>query len=266
MSAPPLVEREDRLAPGGVPHLSFSRINKYLHCPEQYHLYYIENLRPKSAAANLVFGQVLHQSLAALFRDKDDPLANFERSWAEARDFDLQYSLRDSWQALHDKGRALLEKFLREEVKRIGTIYAAEQRFELNITTLRMPLIGFIDLLAEVDSLRMVVDFKTSGSSYEDYEVILSDQLTAYQLAEPEAQATALCVFVKTKEPRIEWHVSARSGRRLTEFLAKTEYLAQQIAAGRFYKRPGKWCAWCDYLPVCTGDKRIAEETLLQIQ
>jgi putative RecB family exonuclease len=266
MSTPAFVEREDRLAASKTPHLSFSRLNKYLHCPEQYRLYYVENLRPSHAAANLVFGQVLHQALAALFRDRADPLLAFERTWAEAHDFDLQYSLRESWQTLHDKGRVLLEKFLSEEVRRIGSVTSAEKPFEIKITSLGWPFIGVIDLVAEVDGLHTVVDFKTSGSSYEDYEVILSDQLTAYQLAVPDAQATALCVFVKTKEPRIEWHLSVRTGKRLTEFLDKAEYLASQIQAARFYKRPGKWCAWCDYLPVCTGDKRTAEETLIQIQ
>src|SRR5437764_13086347 len=33
-----------------------------------------------------------------------------------------------------------------------------------------------------------VIDFKTSGSSYADHEAKLSDQLTAYQIAEPEAE------------------------------------------------------------------------------
>jgi hypothetical protein len=75
-----------------------------------------------------------------------------------------------------------------------------------------------------------------------------------------------LRVRFKTKEPQIEWHLSKREGAQLVEFLAKTEYVAGEIAAARFYKRPGKWCDWCDYLPVCTGEKRKAEETLIRIQ
>lgn len=122
-----------------------------------------------------------------------------------------------------------------------------------------------IDLLADMDGKKTVVDFKTSGSAYENHEVILSDQLTAYQLAEPEAEQTALCVLIKTKEPQIEWHVARRNGAQLIEFLAKAEILAHQIATGLFYKRPGKWCSWCDYLSVCTGDAERAKETLVQI-
>ena len=52
--------------PEKTPHLSHSRINRYLQCPEQYRLYYIENLRPRFPSAGLVFGQLVHQALAAL--------------------------------------------------------------------------------------------------------------------------------------------------------------------------------------------------------
>ncbi len=79
------------------------------------------------------------------------------------------------------------------------------------MTALDAPFIGTIDLVAEVKDRPTVVDFKTAGSDYEDHEAALSDQLTAYALAAPEARQVALCVLVKTKEPRIEWHFAKRS-------------------------------------------------------
>jgi hypothetical protein len=89
--------------------------------------------------------------------------------------------------------------------------------------------------------------------------------LTAYHLAEPETEQAALCVLIKTKEPQIEWHLAKRNGEQLIEFLAKTEYVAREITTGRYYKRPGKWCAWCDFLPVCARDTKRAEQMLLKI-
>lgn len=178
---------------------------------------------------------------------------------------DLAYNSRESWEKLNGCGPALLGKFIREEVDRITNVRGCEQTFELAITNLDLPFVGVIDLVADVDEVLTVVDFKTSGSAYEEHEVILSDQLIAYQLAEPQAAQTAYCVFVKTKEPRIEWHRSRRSGPQLTEFLAKVEHIGREIAAGRFYKRTGKWCSWCDYLPVCTGDFTTARDALVQI-
>jgi len=49
------------------------------------------------------------------------------------------------------------------------------------------------------------------------------------------------------------------------EYLEKTELVAEQIEQGKFYKRPGKWCRQCEFLPVCTGNEREARETLVKL-
>ena len=266
MIAPALDERDDVAAPPHTPFLSHSRLSRYLHCPEQYRLYYVENLRLRVPAANLAFGQLLHRALAACFERGHDPVEVFGELWTDVRQVDLDYGIRDSWQGLHDAGQYLLEKFMREEAPRISRPEAVEKKFELQITNLDLPFIGIIDLVARLDDDRSVIDFKTSGSAYQPHEVALSDQLTAYQLAEPAAAQGALCVFVKTKMPQIEWHKTQRTGAQLTEYLAKAQLIAREIGAGHFYKRPGKWCAWCDYRPVCMGDDETARETLIQIR
>jgi CRISPR/Cas system-associated exonuclease Cas4 (RecB family) len=266
MSAPVLEERDDLAAPPHTPFLSHSRLSRYLHCPEQYRLYYLENLRLRVPAANLVFGQVIHQALAALFGRRDDPVEVFGRAWTELRQTDLDYGARDSWQGLHDAGRYLLERFMTEQAPRISRPEAVEKKFELQISDLDLPFVGVIDLVARLDEDRSVIDFKTSGSAYQPHEVVLSDQLTAYRLAEPAVAQGALCVFVKSKVPRIEWHKTQRTAAQLTEYVAKAQLIARQITAGHFYKRPGKWCAWCDYRPVCVGDEQAARETLIQIR
>ena len=248
-----------------TPHLSHSRINRYLQCPEQYRLYYLENLRLRCPSASLAFGQVVHQALAHLFQTGGDPVAVFLESWSEAKQTELTYSTRDSWEKLHDVGQALLEKFVEEELSRIGDVTAAEKEFTLDITSLELPFVGFIDLIADLDGKHTVVDFKTSASAYGEHEVHMSDQLTAYQLAEPEAEQSALCVLIKTKTPKIEWHPTTRTADQVMEYLAKAELVAHEITAGHFFKRPGIWCAWCDYLPVCLGDQQKIEETLIQI-
>src|SRR5438094_6929034 len=108
---PAMLNEREELA-NAAPHLSFSRINKYLHCPEQYRLYYIENLRPKFASASLVFGHIMHQGLASLFRDCGDPLRFFVDNWKDAAGFDLHYSQKESWDKLNAAGQSLLERFL----------------------------------------------------------------------------------------------------------------------------------------------------------
>jgi CRISPR/Cas system-associated exonuclease Cas4 (RecB family) len=266
MTATSLIrDRDEILDREPTPHLSYSRINRYLTCPEQYRLYYLENLRPRIESAGLLFGALVHISLAELFRSGVDPAQTFRREWHNLKNIELHYNNRESWESLNGKGEKLLERFVLEELRRIQKVLGIEKRFELVITSLPLPFIGIVDLIGLVDGQTTIVDFKTAASAYEDHEVALSDQLTAYWLADPQVKKVALCVFVKTKEPRIEWHFAERDGGRLAEYLAKVRLVAGDIAAGKFYKRPGKHCGYCDFLAVCLGDKKKAQETLVKI-
>ena len=42
----------------------------------------------------------------------------------------------------------------------------------------------------------------------------------------------------------------ARPSRDRSEYLEKVELVAEQIEQGNFYKRPGKWCRQCEFLPL----------------
>ena len=248
-----------------APNLSYSRVNRYLTCPEQYRLYYLERLRPKVESAGLVFGARIHLALADLFRSGVDPVDTFQKDWESLKDVELHYNKLESWEKLKETGVRLLEQFLKAEAPKIRQIESVEKKFELRVTLLELPFVGVADLVAQVVGLKTVVDFKTSNSDYDDHEVVLSDQLTAYWLADPEAQKVALCVLIKTKEPKIEWHFAERDAGRLAEYLAKVQIVSGDIAAGKFYKRPGKWCSYCDFLPVCLGDEKKVQETLVRI-
>src|SRR5262245_9460367 len=127
-----LIKEKDELAlPGKTPHLSHSQINRYLLCPEQYRFYYIENLRLKFPSANLVFGQVVHRALADLFNKKSDPIDFFLRTWSELKEVKLTYGKKQTWEKLQASGQGLLQKFLKEELCRIGQVRAVEKKFEL---------------------------------------------------------------------------------------------------------------------------------------
>jgi len=264
MSGTKVRERTDRPT-FPSPHLSHAQIAKYLHCPESYRLYYVERLRSRVPAANLVFGQVVHQALAEFFRNGVDPRWYFTEEWKEMRELGLRFGPRESWEKLDQVGDALLAKFIEEETPRIGRVRAVEAPFEVDLSNLDTPFVGVIDLVADFDGKRTVIDFKTSGSAIEAHEAQLSDQLTAYQLAEPEAEQAALCILVKTKEPKIEWHVMTRTADQFRDYLGKVGLVAGEITAGRFYKRSGKWCSWCEFLPVCLGDSARTDETLVKV-
>jgi RecB family exonuclease len=258
-------EREEALDEDRTPHLSHSRVNRYLTCPAQYRFYYLENLRPKVQGSGLVFGAVMHIALADLFKNGADPVSAFLSQWEEVNGVELRYKERESWDTLREKGKKLTEQFLAKELPRLRAVREVEKQFDLIIASLPLPFVGIMDLVAEVDGAIAVIDFKTAASAYDDHEVTLSDQLTAYSLAEPDATKVAFCVFVKTKEPRIQWHFAERTPEDRSEYVEKARIVSSDILAGKFYKRPGKHCAYCDFLPVCMGDRKKAQEALVRI-
>jgi CRISPR/Cas system-associated exonuclease Cas4 (RecB family) len=259
-------EREEQLDAEATPHLfSYTRMQRYLTCPEQYRLYYVEKLRARLESASLVFGALVHLALAEFFRHGVDPVSTFKQEWAALQEIGLRYSRKDSWQGLLEKGERLLEKFVHEEAPKIGKVISVETVFELGLSNLDLPFIGIIDLIAEMKGKRTLVEFKTAVSDFEDHEVALLDQLTVYQVAQPDVEQVAVCVFIKAKKPRIEWHVTKRTPEQVMEFLEKAELVAEQIKKRIFYKRPGKWCRQCEFLPVCLGDRKKAQETLVRI-
>ncbi len=261
-----LEEKDDRIVKEHTPYLSFSRINRYLTCPESYRLYYVEQLRLKIPKAALVFGSLVHLALAHLFNKKAEPVKFFNEVWDGLKQVELTYGKKDSWEKLRASGEGLLQKFVTEELPRIRSVKAVEKPFKLEISSLELPLVGVIDLVAEIDDRDKVVDFKTADKTYGPADVVLSDQLTTYQLTEPQVEDLALCVLVKTTEPKIEWYPTKRDSARLMEFLHKAGYVSREIKAGEFYKRTGIHCSWCDFLPMCLGDKKKAEETLVKVR
>src|SRR3989441_6726434 len=112
MAPPSIKETEDLLDQRPTAHLSHSRINRYLTCPEQYRLYYVEKLRPRIDSAGLVFGALVHVAIADLFRTGEDPVEHFRRDWQNLKEVQLRYKKRESWDDLNLKGEKLLRKFL----------------------------------------------------------------------------------------------------------------------------------------------------------
>ncbi len=118
---------ETALERTSTPHLSFSRVNRYLTCPEQYRLYYIENHRPKVESANLAFGALVRVALAEFFR-KADPIEGFLNEWAVLKDVPLDYGKRESWESLREKGEKLLRRFLFTEAPKRSWRSSASSR------------------------------------------------------------------------------------------------------------------------------------------
>src|SRR5713226_6383998 len=120
-------DRNNPLDAEATPHLSYSRLQKYLTCPEQYRLHYIERFRPKVESASLVFGSVMHSALAEFFRHGNDPGTVFLGEWDLLKSVSLRFSRKESWQRLRDIGQGLLDKFIQGEVQKITRVFSVEQ-------------------------------------------------------------------------------------------------------------------------------------------
>jgi putative RecB family exonuclease len=265
MMSTALRDSEERSQAEAAPHLSYSSLQKYLTCPEQYRLHYVMKLRPKFESAGLVFGSVMHLALADYFRRKADLIGTFLQDWDGLKSVPLRFSRRESWEKLRDIGQKLLAKFASEEARKIGRVFSVEASHTLGVSNLSLPFVGVTDLVAEMDGKRTLIDFKTAATDFDDSEVALLDQVTAYTMAEPEIEQIAICVLVKTKEPQIRWHKTSRTPAQLVEYLAKAEVVASQIERQVFYKRVGMWCRQCDFVPVCAGNRKEADAKLAQI-
>jgi PD-(D/E)XK nuclease superfamily len=175
---------------GLLPHLSHSRMQKYITCPEQYRLHYLEGFRPRHEAGARVFGAVMHLALAEYFRKERDPLATFRAEWNACREFELRYSQRESWEKLSQIGEALLQKFLAQEAQKFEQVLAVEAEFHIGASNIAAPLVGTLDLLAVLQGKKTLVDFKTGANDWGEHDVLLSDQLIAYRLASRKLSGT----------------------------------------------------------------------------
>src|SRR5947208_10236147 len=146
MAPPSIKDTEDLLDQQPTAHLSYSRINRYLTCPEQYRRYYVEKLRPRIDSAGLVFGALIHVAIADLFRTGEDPVEHFRRDWQNLKQIQLRYKKRESWDDFNTKGENLLKKFLAEEAPKIRQAFSVERKFELQVTALDARFVGIIDL------------------------------------------------------------------------------------------------------------------------
>jgi hypothetical protein len=96
----------------GIVTYSYTQLAQYLACPLRYRYRYMDGWQEKETRANLLFGRVFEQALAAYFRRGDS--AQFQE-WAVYRNAPLEYSHGDSWDHTLQQGIQLLERFAQDD-------------------------------------------------------------------------------------------------------------------------------------------------------
>ena len=264
--------------------LRATTVLRYDDCPRSYWYQYVQGIQPAAASANLVFGTAVHNACTGWLKAQAegrafDPVTAFLDAWEQTTATrTVAYTSKLGPDDLQAMGEALVRQFpaawtATGLVPLIGPDGQPliETRFETDLGP-DLILSGSPDVVAmDAEGNIVIPDLKTASQSATEGFTSVADQLTSYQVL-LEAHAEALGIervhalgfleFLKRKPngrtgPTIQPLVlaPARSAEALAEFRQKLLWLAEDLARGRFPKRPRMaWnspCSFCDFAGLC---------------
>lgn len=242
--------------------LSASAINSYERCPMQYMFGHIWNIRG-GPHAQMTFGNVMHTTIKEFVGEMrkrkkvtiEEVLAIYDREWSSAG-FPDDYQEREYRKA----GREQLEAFHRSYSAAPADVLYQEKTFELPLEH-DVVVTGRMDQVNRIEKNAVeIVDYKT-GKPKDEQKAGEDIQLSVYALAAREVfdLTPKRLVFhnLTTNEPV----TTTRDAKALAATKQKIAEVADQIRAGEFSAKPGFWCGYCDYKPLCP-----AHEQLISIQ
>jgi len=223
--------------------LSYTQVETYIQCPQKWYFQYVLGWKPKELPPALVFGIAVHQAIADGLKSGSPPQI---KDLSGIKDPELwMYHLR--------LGKTLMKSFEKMLSECVLKPLWIETSFE------RGGLEGKIDCIGDRDGKRLVIDWKTSSSKYEDHFVQLSDQLTAYAyLAENVStfDGVAYCVLLKPSGS-IVWYQSTRTAEQINSYIEKVEFVRRAMDRQEIFKNPGWNCSRCTFLEVCLGHEEL---------
>jgi hypothetical protein len=214
-------------------------------CPRKFYYQYVEGWKPILPSANLVFGSIIHESIASEFLNGKTTKEYFVEKWSQVGD--LSYSRYDSKDSLRGTGLALIDKLEKTEV--LQRVIAVEKAYQTELPDSTI-FKGKVDLIYDNRESEVLLDWKTSGGAFLDSRPDLDDQLTAYSML---SGIPKVCygVLLKKKNPDIQFLHSVRTEEDYIEYRIKAMKIVSDIEAGFFFKKPSMYCGFCDYAPLC---------------
>jgi hypothetical protein len=140
-------------------HLSYSSISCYLQCPLKWRFHYVDKLPEEFITSSLVFGQAIHESVAAFLNASlsgdnltpDEMLMVYLNSWRESKDVEIRCSNGDSEEKLLKKAQDLLGLGHGSQ-DGLTEVLGVEEEFSVDLAALTdypsldlPPLIGYVD-------------------------------------------------------------------------------------------------------------------------
>lgn len=238
---------------GGL-RLSFTQLDCYEKCPQQYWFKFEAKL-PEPESSALLVGSIVHQCLEKFFdKDRtesiDSCLEDFDKKFDERLKRTAVLTERD-----RQLGKTGIETYLKSEVELKPKVVAVEKQFDLMVG--EHLLKGKIDRVDETEGGYRVIDYKT-GKGKEDGDKAAeraaksSLQFSIYALAAKE------CFNWEVKDFAFHYIYSnqklhtERSDSDLKKTKERILQLAEQIKAQDFGPRPEKMkCGYCPFRELC---------------
>lgn len=260
------------LTVGDRPHISYTQLNMFLRCGEQYRRRYIEGeIIPPSGA--LVRGSSCHKAEEVNYKQKietkkDLPLSDvqdaFSAAWEEEK-YSIAFTEEElegqsPTQALgrwKDSGVGLI-KVYQEQVAPTARPTHVEQGFTIRFEGDHPDLIGFID---RIDEGTIIADQKHVGKSPPAAAILSDIQMTTYDLGFRAAfgrKPTKLVreCAVATKVPKtVVQDCGPRDDAAIEHLVWRLAAFMEALEKGVFLPAGnGDWCCspkWCGYYPTC---------------
>lgn len=218
-------------------------------CPRKYYYEYVEGWKLVKPPANLVFGSIIHESIAEEFLNDRKAVEVFLEKWNNVGE--ITYSRSDSHESLREVGILLIEKVQKTEIyQRVVAVEKAYQTELPDGTIFR----GKVDLIFDDGQEEVLLDWKTSSSSFLDHRPDLDDQLTAYSMLS-RISKVAYGVLLKKKNPEIKFFYASRTYQDHLDYQLKVMKAVSDIEAGFFFKKPSFYCGFCPFCPLCRNQE-----------
>ncbi len=262
---------------------SYSAIDTYLRCPQQYKFQEIDRIRaPKSREA--IFGSLVHDTLEYMFSRTplyptlDEIVAYFREHWparevflAESKNDPLKRPwTEDEAKLFFEEGVRMLKKFYESNAPWNYLVVDLESRFEVALRDEKTGethiLAGIIDRIDKLpDGKYEIIDYKT-GKRMPSQDMLNRDlQLSLYSLGlqnrwphlKPEDIKLSL-YFLKHDE-KLTAHPAPDATEKIKKHVLKTiNEIQEKIKSGKpFEPMPSILCNWCGYRPMCPAWKHL---------
>jgi putative RecB family exonuclease len=254
-------------------HLSYSSISTYLQCPLKWRFHYVDKLTEEFVTSSLVFGQAIHESVAAFLNASlsgdsltpDEMLMVYLNSWRESKGLEIRCSNGDSQEKLIKKAEDLLTLWHGAQ-DGMTEVLGVEEEFTVDMAELDddpsldlPPLIGYVDhIVKQPDGTIALIDLKTAARKPSQLQADQSLQLTAYSLGaaamgfDPDELTLRLDYLLKGTQPDLVSLETTRSEDDRRRFVRMVTRVWKGITNSVFFPKTDWFCrSSCGYQTQC---------------